>query len=65
MTKFLNGLPVYGLGRKFLIVTKKALVDNFIKAVGDDDSIVCDIYLLIAFLIFLVVHFRQFPLVNI
>ena len=39
MKKFLNGLPVYGLGRKFLIVTKKALVDNFIKAVRYDDSI--------------------------
>ena len=33
MKTFLNRLPVYGLGRKFLIVTKKALVDNFIKAV--------------------------------
>ena len=39
MTGFLNGLPVYGLGRKFLIVTKKALVENFIKAVGYVDSI--------------------------
>ena len=39
MKQFLNGLPVYGLGRKFLIVTKKALVDNFIKAVRYDDSI--------------------------
>lgn len=41
MTKFLNGLPVYGLGRKFLIVTKKALVENFIKAVSYADSIYC------------------------
>ena len=31
-------MPVNGLGRKFLIVTKKSLVENVIKAVSLDDS---------------------------
>ena len=30
----LNTLPAYGLGRKFIILTKKAMVENFIKAVS-------------------------------
>ena len=64
MTGFLNKLPVYGLGRKFLIVTKKALVENFIKAVSFMEiQFIVDIYPLIAFLsLFISINF---PLVNI
>ena len=34
IVKLFNSLPVYGLGRKFILITKRALVDNCIKAVS-------------------------------
>ena len=33
MAAFLKGLPAQGLGRKFLIISRKAAVETFMKAV--------------------------------
>ena len=32
--KLLEDLPVFGLGQKFLIVTRKSLVESFVKSVS-------------------------------
>ena len=33
LTEFLNELPVHSLGRKFLIIIRNSLVDNFLRVV--------------------------------
>ena len=33
LTDFLNELPVHSLGRKFLIIIRNSLVDNFLRVV--------------------------------
>ena len=34
IVRLFNSMPVYGLGRKFILITKRAMVDNCIKAVS-------------------------------